>query len=536
MDERILAVVMGILFSIINAVVVVFLTLKAGISVGLEIFFLFAAFAVFALLKNVRSRGFLYMVAIGTGSTGIVISYTEGLGAIMISGKPFDVPDPVMILLPLLSGIIGVLLSYYFTDYFLKADFPWPGARVNSSLINLFSQENKNTSFRSSAVRMGTAGILSGLVTSLKGFGIRPEILGSINLGLSTSPMFAGIGMLIGTKACLEIAGGAVISLLIWIFLEGASTDYFTHMRNPWVFSTAISMLVTTAVISLYVVLRSSAGHKSKKAGANSLLRDGGNNIAFNSTFFKINNRTLLLTLAVISASMLLYYFPGVPVLIFLVSLPISLLFMIIESRGRAETSMSVGISSFVIILLVGLAFSDIVPLLILEGFVLAMIFSFSLTFYVLKQAEFCNASSQGLIKMLLLGCFVGSVICVPCIKFFNSIYGIGTELLPAPYSIMWLEMAQSAVTKVVPPSVNIFLIAAGALVALILYRKRISAITFSIGLILPFSTCATIILGGLIAWCLEKKNYLKDDNGITASGLIAGDVLVNILLSLRYL
>jgi uncharacterized oligopeptide transporter (OPT) family protein len=49
-------------------------------------------------------------------------------------------------------------------------------------------------------------------------------------------------------------------------------------------------------------------------------------------------------------------------------------------------------------------------------------------------------------------------------------------------------------------------------------------------------STCATIVIGGILAWVIEKKGYLKDDNGITASGLMAGDIVVSILASLRYL
>lgn len=248
------------------------------------------------------------------------------------------------------------------------------------------------------------------------------------------------------------------------------------------------------------------------------------------------NIRHFLLIAAIAGAALLLAIFPGVPVWIFLPSILIAILFMVVETRGRAEMGMGVGMSSFVILLIVGLAFDDIVPLLVLEGFVVAMIITFSLMFQVFKQSEFCGVDTKGLTMMALIGVVTGAVICVPCMKFFNAVYGIGTVSLPAPYSVMWLEMANSAVAKVMSPSLNIYLILAGAVLAIIMFRYKISAVTVAIGLLLPVSTSAAILVGGAIAWVIEKKGYLKDDNGITASGLMAGDIIVSILSSLRYL
>jgi hypothetical protein len=228
--------------------------------------------------------------------------------------------------------------------------------------------------------------------------------------------------------------------------------------------------------------------------------------------------------------------FAGVPAWIFLACVPIALLFQVIEARGRAEAGLGVGMSSFIVILLVGLAFSDIVPLLILEGFVVAMVMGFSLALMGLMTAEYSNVSPKGLILAMAAGSIAGGVCCIPIIRFLDGLYGIGTTALPAPYSVMWLEMADSAVNRVASPSISFVMIMAGIVIAIILYRYKISAVSVALGLLLPVASVAAIFAGGVIAWYIAKKGYLKDDNGITASGLMAGDIVASLAMSLRTL
>jgi hypothetical protein len=290
-------------------------------------------------------------------------------------------------------------------------------------------------------------------------------------------------------------------------------------------------MMVTTAVITMYFVLKPAVA--SLRIPQKSPAPDGGVHMI---SAPPLNSQHLIFILAVACAALLLVVFPRVPAWIFLPCILIAVLFMVIETRGRAEAGMGVGMSSFVILLIVGLTFDGIVPLLVLEGFVVSMILTCSLFFVTLKQAEFCGVDAKGMASMMLIGAVTGAVICVPFMRFFNNLYGIGTASLPAPYSVMWLELANSAVAKVVSPSINPLLILAGVDIALVLYRFKISAVTVAIGLMLPVSTSAAIIVGGIIAWIIEKKGYLKNDNGITASGLMAGEIVVSILASLRNL
>jgi hypothetical protein len=536
MDDRIPAIVVGVLFSVVNAVVSVYMAYKTGMADGIIFLLLFLSYFIFLLAGTVKSRAFVYVIAIMMSSTAAVIAYTDGLGAIIISGEPFVLSDYAMMALLGMSGIIGMLMAVYFEGYFLRGDFPWPGSRVSASIIGLLATEKRDLQFKVSFLRMSGAGVLSGGVAFLKGMGTVPETIGLSTAGLSLSPMMAGIGMLIGIKACLQIALGAVASLAVLFIIEGTAADYTTHMKNPWIFSTAVSMMVTTAVITLYVVLRpvlrEQWGRLRKKAvEAPAVARDGGH-----GSRRGLRARDLLLLALIVVAAVMMQVFAGVPAWIFLVCIPIAILFQVIETRGRAEMSMGVGISSFIVILLVGLAFNDIVPLLILEGFVVAMVMGFSLALAASMTAEYCNVSRKGLISVMAVGSVAGGIVCIPIIRFLDSLYGIGTSALPAPYSVMWLEMASSAVSRIPSPSISVPLVFAGIAIALVLYRLKISAVSVALGLILPVSLCTALLAGGIIAWYVAKKGYLKNDNGITASGLIAGDIVVGLAMSLRAL
>jgi hypothetical protein len=427
-------------------------------------------------------------------------------------------------------------MATYFRDYFLKGGFPWPNARVTSSIIGLLAGKKEDVQFRVSAVRITVAGALGGGAAILRGLGAVPETLGLTVAGVSVSPMMVGIGMLIGIRACLQIALGALGSLAVLFLLEGTSTDYMTHMKSPWIFSTSIAMMVTTAVITLYVVLKPMlidqwARLQKIARHAPAAARDGGS-----GDRRSLNARDVMLPALIVVAAALMQAFAGVPAWIFLVCVPIALLFQVIETRGRAEAGFGVGMSSFVVILLIGLWFNDIIPLLILEGFVVAMVMGFSLALMGFMMAEYSKVNTKGLLSAMALGSIAGGICCIPIIRFLDGLYGIGTTALPAPYSVMWLEMANSAVSRAASPSISLVMILAGIIIALILYRFKLSAVSVALGLLLPVASVAAILAGGAVAWYIAKKGYLKNDNGITASGLMAGDIMVSLAMSLRAL
>jgi putative OPT family oligopeptide transporter len=114
--------------------------------------------------------------------------------------------------------------------------------------------------------------------------------------------------------------------------------------------------------------------------------------------------------------------------------------------------------------------------------------------------------------------------------------YGIGSEQVPAPQAQVMSVVIPGVLTGQLPWT----LIFVGAATALVVELLGIASLPFAVGLYLPISTTTPIMLGGLLHWLMVERrsraaNPLGEaSNGtLLASGLIAGDALVGILLAL---
>jgi len=141
MIRRMAVVAVGIAFSVANALVSMYLSMKTGFGEGIAILLLFASFILFtAIGVKSRSRSLICVSAIIMGSTGVAISYTDELGAIIMSGKPFNVPVYAMMAILMLSGSIGILTASYFSGYFLK------GALIGDGVAHRYAYRRKDGS------------------------------------------------------------------------------------------------------------------------------------------------------------------------------------------------------------------------------------------------------------------------------------------------------------------------------------------------------------------------------------------------------
>ncbi|MBN2201755.1 oligopeptide transporter, OPT family [bacterium] len=139
-----------------------------------------------------------------------------------------------------------------------------------------------------------------------------------------------------------------------------------------------------------------------------------------------------------------------------------------------------------------------------------------------------------------LIGVVAAALVMVLPIMLLHKANGIGSEALPAPQAGLMAMMAKG----IVGGEMAWPLIIAGMLfaTALILINSP-SPMLISVGMYLPFNTTAAIFIGGLFKYLtdtLAKKRIRSDkdretvDNTglLVASGLIAGEALVGILLA----
>jgi len=119
---------------------------------------------------------------------------------------------------------------------------------------------------------------------------------------------------------------------------------------------------------------------------------------------------------------------------------------------------------------------------------------------------------------------------------------GIGGRALPAPQAGLMAQLAKG----IVGGQMAWGLIGIGAAfgIALLLFGAR-SPMLVAVGMYLPFDTSSAIFLGGVIKWIAdrrarrlsaEKRVSFEEKGTLLASGLIAGEAIVGILLAVLFL
>src|SRR5271165_4343 len=119
---------------------------------------------------------------------------------------------------------------------------------------------------------------------------------------------------------------------------------------------------------------------------------------------------------------------------------------------------------------------------------------------------------------------------------------GIGGRALPAPQAGLMAQLAKGIVGGQM--AWGLLGIGAAFGIALLLCGAR-SPMLIAVGMYLPFNTSSAIFIGGLIKWILnriterrsaEEKLVIEERGTLLASGLIAGEAIVGILLAVVFL
>jgi putative OPT family oligopeptide transporter len=119
---------------------------------------------------------------------------------------------------------------------------------------------------------------------------------------------------------------------------------------------------------------------------------------------------------------------------------------------------------------------------------------------------------------------------------------GIGGRALPAPQAGLMAQLAKGIVGGQM--AWGLLGIGAAFGVALLLCGAR-SPMLVAVGMYLPFETSSAIFLGGLIKWIVDRRTekrsaadklQIEEKGTLLASGLIAGEAIVGILLAVVFL
>lgn len=110
-----------------------------------------------------------------------------------------------------------------------------------------------------------------------------------------------------------------------------------------------------------------------------------------------------------------------------------------------------------------------------------------------------------------------------------NAAWGYGSTELPAPQATLMKMVVEGVMEGNLPWN----LVLVGVAVAVIIEILRIPVLPFAVGLYLPIHLSVPIMAGGLLRLIYEKRKEKAKDRGILyASGMIAGEGIIGILLA----
>jgi putative OPT family oligopeptide transporter len=115
-------------------------------------------------------------------------------------------------------------------------------------------------------------------------------------------------------------------------------------------------------------------------------------------------------------------------------------------------------------------------------------------------------------------------------LMLLHSVYTVGTAELPAPATAVISILTESIFNG----QIMWELMLTGVAIGVMLEMLHISVLPFAIGVYLPIHLTVPVCIGGIVKYFAQKRKGFNDSYGtLFASGLVAGDALVGIIIAL---
>jgi putative OPT family oligopeptide transporter len=131
-----------------------------------------------------------------------------------------------------------------------------------------------------------------------------------------------------------------------------------------------------------------------------------------------------------------------------------------------------------------------------------------------------------------LLGVLSSATFVCLAVLLLDQAYGFGSEELPAPQATLMKLVVEGVLDSTLPWT----LIGIGVLIAIATELLRVPSLPFAVGVYLPITTTATVALGGMLRYWLERSVDSEEEassrreRGILfGSGLVGGEGLLGV-------
>lgn len=562
------SVSMGLIMAVIFSAAAAYLGLKVGQVFEAAIPIAIIAVGLSSAMKRKNALGENVIVQSIGASSGIVVAgaiFTLPALYILKAKYPeIAVSFLEIFLSSLLGGVLGILFFIPFRKYFVSdmhGKFPFPEATATTQV--LVSGEKGGDQ----AKPLIMAGIIGGLYDFvLSTFSWWSETLSTraipalsaladktkMVFGINTGSAVLGLGFIVGLKYSFIIFAGSAFIWWVIVPIMGMSPDmaaiapediFKNYARYIGIGGIAISGVI--GIIKSWGIIKNAVGLAGKEIGGKGA--DVKNVVR---TQKDISMKVLAFSVIAALVVVFVFFYFGViqnlmqTIVAFVVVTIIAFLFTTVAANAIAivgtnpvsgMTLMTLIIASGVFVAIGLKGASGIVASMVIGGVVCTalsmaggMVTDMKIGYWIGNTPA--KQQTWKFVGTLVSAATVGGVMLV-----MNKVYGfVGENALVAPQA--------NAMAAVIDPlmmggETPWMLYIVGAIFAVLLNWLGVPALAFSLGMFIPMSLNAPLLVGGAINWFVSSRSKNKDvnearrDRGtLLASGFIAGGALMGVV------
>ncbi len=576
---------MGLLMAVIFSAAAAYLGLKVGQVFEAAIPIAIIAVGVGSVMgkKNMLGQNVIIQ-SIGASSGVIVAGAIFTLPALYILG--LEAAFWQVFLSSLFGGLLGILLLIPFRKYFVKemhGKYPFPEATATTEVL-ISGEKGGNQ-----AKLLAVAGLAGGLYDFVVGtFGLWVDTVSTrltewgtmaadkfkVVFSLNTSAAVLGLGYIIGLKYAMIITAGSCLVWFIIVPLVGslceaidpavmasilgvsneqllASPEQLFTAENLFQFIGkplgigGIAMAGIIGICRQAGIIRQAVGLAVSELGGKK-----SGMAAPERTQHDLTMKTILTILCATLICVLVFFQFGLlhnwlqTIVALVIVFVIAFLFTTVAANAIAivgsnpvsgMTLMTLILSSLVLVS-VGLNGTAGMTAALVIGGVVCTALSMAGGFITdLKIGYWLGTTPKKQEAWKFLGTLVSAATVAGVMIVLNKAYGfVGENALVAPQANAMAAVIQPLMTGGQTPWMLYF---CGAALALVLTAIGVPALAFALGMFIPMSLNAPLVVGGLVAWFVSTRskdaatNKARFDRGtLIASGFIAGGALMGVV------
>lgn len=558
------SVSLGVVMAVIFSAAAAFLGLKVG-----QVFEAAIPIAILAVgIGNMRGKK-------GMLGQNVIVQSIGACSGVIVAGAIFTMPALYILgleaqfyqvfLSSLLGGVLGIVLLIPFRKYFVKdmhGKYPFPEATATTEVLVSGEKGGEQTKILAVAGAVGglydfvvsTFGAWAETVsTRMCGWGAAIAERFKVEFSLNTGAAVLGLGYIIGLKYAVIITAGSCLVWFVIIPLVGyvapemaaaSPTDIFKEVGRPL-------GIGGIAMAGLIGIIRQAGIIKQAASLAVGELRGGkGKAEAQERTQRDLPMRIILSVLIATLAATVFFFQFGVlhnvmqTCVATLIVFVIAFLFTTVAANAIAivgsnpvsgMTLMTLILSSLVLVSIGLNGTAGMTAALIIGGVVCTALSMAGGFITDLKIGYWLGSTPRKQEGWKFLGTAVSAATVAGVMMIMNQTYGFGEDsVLVAPQANAMAAVIKPLMEGGQTPWILYF---AGAVLALTLTFIGVPALAFALGMFIPMSLNAPLVVGGLIAWFVGSRskdathNKARFDRGtLIASGFIAGGALMGVV------